>query len=243
MIKNFVLWIMLALCASSCADKKNENDIVVAVSADNPPYEFLQSGKVVGLDIDIIEALGKVLNKKIVIKNLDFPGLFPALSSNNVDLVISAISVTPARQEHFDFSDIYAKASMGVLYKDDNIKSLNDLSGKKIGTQLGTTWEQATKEIAEKIPGTEIRALANNLVLVEELKSGAIDAFVLESAQIEKFINNNPDLKSFSLPEYASEFAIVLPKGSELIDPINKALAELRTNGMLEEIAKRWINK
>ncbi|MES2214427.1 MAG: ABC transporter substrate-binding protein [Pseudomonadota bacterium] len=245
MVKNYILALsfsILALLTGACSDKeKKENSLVVAVSADNPPYEFIQDGKIVGLDIDVINAVGRALDTKIIIKNLDFPGLFPALSSNNVDLVISAISVTPAREEYFNFSDVYAKSSIGLLYKDDNIKSVADLAGKKIGAPLGTTWEQAAKEIAAKMPGTMVRSLSNNLVLVEELKSGSIDAFITESAQIEKFIHYNPELKSLPLPEYTSEFAIVLPKNSALTESINKALETLRSEGELDVITKHWL--
>jgi len=245
MIKNFALWISLLLASvitTSCSDSsQSEHEIIAATSADNPPYEFIQDGKVTGLDIDVIEAIGKALDKKIVIKNLDFPGLFPALSSSNVELAIAAISITPERQEHFDFSDIYATSSMGVLYKDDVIKSATDLSGKIIGVQLGTTWEGAAKEIAGKMPGTIVRSLSNNLVLVEELKSGAVDAVILETAQLEKFIANNPELKSMPLPEYTSEFAIVAPKNSELIKSVNSTIDTLRKDGTLDKIKKRWL--
>jgi polar amino acid transport system substrate-binding protein len=233
--------LLLVLFMTSCSDSHNEHDLVIATSADNPPYEFIQDGKIVGLDIDIIRAIGDVLGKKVVIKNLDFPGLFPALSSNNAQLVIAAISVTPARQEHFDFSDIYATSSIGLLYKDDDIKSIQDLAGRKIGAPLGTTWEYVARELADKMPGTTIRALSNNLVLVEELKAGSIDAFITESAQIEKFVKNNPDLKSLPLPEYTSEFAIAAPKDSELMTSVNEAIVRLRKNGALEEIKKRWL--
>lgn len=240
-IQSFILGLVL-FCLASCSDNKTaENTITVAVSADNPPYEFIQEGKIVGLDIDVINAIGEVLGKEVVIKNLDFPGLFPALSTKNVDLVISAISVTEERKQNFDFSDVYATSTMSALYRvEESIGSVADLGGKTIGAQLGTTWEHEAKTLAEKMPGTLVRSLANNLVLVEELKSGSIDAVILEDMQAAKFIENNPTLASLSIPEATSSFAIVFPKDSALKNEVNKTIAELKNKGKLATFKKNW---
>lgn len=241
-IQSLILGLAL-FCLGSCSDNKTaENTITVAVSADNPPYEFIQDGKIVGLDIDIINAIGEVLGKEVVIKNLDFPGLLPALSSNNVDMVISAISATEERKKSFDFSDVYATSTMSVLYrKEEAIQSVVDLSNKVIGAQLGTTWENEAKDLVEKMPGTLVRSLANNLALVEELKSGSVDAVILEDMQVAKFIANNPTLASFTIPGSSSNFAIAFPKNSVLKDEVNKAIADLQNKGKLAAFKKNWM--
>jgi len=241
-IKHFIV-ALLALFLSSCSEKEapRGNSIVVATSADNPPYEFIQDGKIVGLDIDIIKAIGESLGKEIVIKNLDFPGLFPAISGNNVDLVIAAISYTPERAEHFSFSKTYASSSMAILYrKADDFKSVSDLKGKVIGAQLASTWDLEAQKIAKEQSGM-VRSLANNLVLVEELRSASVDAIVLERMQVQKFIDNNPDLASFALPDSKSDFAIAFSKDSELLTIVDKAIDDLESSGKLIEIKKRWM--
>ncbi len=239
MLKYILLGVALLL--SACSEKEASKDsIVVGTSADNPPYEFIQDSKIVGLDLDIIHAIAASMGKEVVVKNLDFPGLFPALGGSNVDLVIAGISYTPERAEHFDFSDTYASSSMAVLYrKSDNLKSSDDFKGKVIGAQLGTTWDLEAKRLAVE-HSASIRPLANNLVLVEELKSGSVDAVILEDMQVEKFISNNPELASFKLPA-VSTFVIALPKGSEFKDKINKAIKELEKSGKLLEIKQRWL--
>lgn len=242
LVKIFLLGLTL-FSISACSDNEAaENTLTVAVSADNPPYEFIQDGKIVGLDIDVIKAVGEGLGKEVTIKNLDFPGLLPALSSKNVDLVISAISVTEERQKNFDFSDVYATSSIAVLYrKDEGLQAAGDLSGKVIGAQLATTWENEAKALAEKMPNTLVRSLANNLALVEELKSDSVDAVILEDMQASKFIANNPTLASFAMPDASSSFAIVFPKSSPLKDEVNKALADLKSKGKLAALKKNWM--
>lgn len=242
-MKNLLLALICLFALSSCDNKAaDENTLTVAISADNPPYEFIQDGKIVGLDVDIIEALGKAMGKKVIIKNLDFPGLFPALSSKNVDCVISAISVTEARKEHFDFTDIYASSPMSMIVKSaDGITAIADLKGKTIGVQLGTTWEIEAKKIADEMPGTLVRSLSNNLVLIEELKSGSVDAVLLEKMQVIKFIKNNPSLGFFDPPNLKSDFAIVINKGSTLLPELNKAIKELQDSAKFEELINRWL--
>jgi polar amino acid transport system substrate-binding protein len=241
-----LIYIILLLATfgllTSCSKDNSEKDtIVVGTSADNPVFEFLNDGKVVGIDIDIINNVGEKLGKKIVIKNLDFTGLFPALNAGNVDIVIAAISSTEERNKFFDFSDTYASTGMGILSRKD-IKSLEDLKGKVIGVQLGSTWEITGREILDILPGAKLRSLSNNLILVEELKSGAIDAVVFENVQIAKFMEVNPQLTSFQLPTYSSDFAIVARKGDDIVCKLNGALSEMKKEGVIDNIMKKWID-
>ena len=239
---------ILAFILSSCGDEsKNSGEkdtIVIATSADNPPYEFIQNGKVVGLDIDIIEAIAKEMGKKLVIKNFDFPGLLPALTSNNIDAVIAALTVTEDRKTKVDFSDGYVSTSMSILFKKgENIKSIEDLESKVVGVQMGTTWESYAKELSDKINNIRVRSLSNNLVLVEELKLGTVDAIIMEEMQTEKFVSNVADMSSLILKDTKGEFAIALPKDSPLTAQFNEAIKKLQANGRLNEIKAKWLVK
>lgn len=236
-----IVTLLLSLLFVACSQNGVQEDIlVVGTSADNPVFEHVYNGKVVGLDIDVIEAVGQKLNKKVVIKNLDFTGLFPALSSGNVDMVIAGITPSEERRKHFDFSNNYISTKVGILCRAD-INSLLDLKGKTIGAQLGSTWEGVAKEILIKVPTSRLRTLSNNLILVEELKSGAVDAVVLEEVQIKKFIENNSKLKKLTLENYGSDFAIVLRKNSPLVQKIDQALGQLKTEGVIDEITAKWL--
>src|SRR5262249_5918066 len=153
--------------------------------------------------------------------------------------VIAGLSVTPERKKNIDFSDVYTSATVAMLYRTKDINP-TDLSGKIIGAQLGTTWNQIAKDLADKYQG-KVHTLANNLMLVEELKSKAIDALILEEAQVKQFITNNPELGSIILEDFSSEFAIAFPQGSSLRTPVNNAIKALEDDGTLDAIRKKWL--
>ena len=245
MLSKILTSICLLLTLTSCGREENladKDSLIVATSADNPPYEYIQEGKVIGFDIDIINAIGKELGKKVVIKNLDFPALLPSLSTHNVDLVIAALTMTEERKSHIDFSDGYAATAMAVMFKkEDGFKSLNNLNGKVVGVQSGTTWETYANSLVGKIPDIRIRSLANNLILVEELKVGNVDALIMEEMQVKKFEQNVPNLESFPLMDTKQEFAIALPKDSEVTAVINGAIKKLKESGEFVKIKEKWV--
>ncbi len=238
-IKISIISLLSCLLLANCSKEATDpNTLVVATSADNPPYEFIDKGKLSGFDIDVINAIAGKMHKKIVIKNLDFPSLFAALASKNVDIVIAGLSVTPTRAVNVAFSDSYTTTTTAMLFRKNDLTSLN-LENKIIGAQLGSTWEQVAKDLAVK-HNAKVHSLSNNLILVEELKSKAIDAVILEEVQVSKFIENNPGLDSFILQDLSSEFAIALPLNSSLIEEVNTAIKALSADGTLSTLRKKW---
>lgn len=242
LIKYLILPLILTFLAG-CDERKREDTLIIGTSADNPPYEFIQDGNVVGLDIDIINAIANKLGKKIVIKNLDFNGLIAALTSKNLDLVIAGLSNTPERNEKVDFSSTYITTTIAVLYRaKEGAENKYDLSNKNIGAQLGTTWGKIAKDLSEQLNGN-LHLLSNNLMLVKELTTSKIDAVLLEEAQAKKFMDNNKELAYYVLEDFSSEFAIALPLGSDLKASIDNALKALDEDGTLGAIRKKWLEQ
>lgn len=239
--KVFLYSFLSLFLLAGCNDNKKNDEIIVGTSADNPPYEFIKDGKIVGMDIDVVNAIGKYIGKKIVIKNLDFHGLLAALTSKNVDLVVAGLSITPARKARVDFSTPYTTATVAVLYRTaDALSETNDLKDRHVGAQLGTIWGQIAQDFSGKLH-TKVHSLSNNLMLIEELKSKAVDAVILEEAQAKKFIANNSTFSYFLLEDFSSEFAIALPAGSLLKPTIDNAIRRLDEDGVLAEIRKKWL--
>jgi polar amino acid transport system substrate-binding protein len=229
------------LFLSSCSKSDDESNMTVATSADNPPYEFIKEGKIVGLDIDVLNAVAEKLNKKVVLKNLDFHGIIASLNTNNVDLAVAGLSVTPERSEVIDFSEVYVKTNIVLMYrKADPFAKTDELHDKKIGAQLGSIWQGVAEDIKAK-HGSTTHLLASNLMLVQELKSKTIDAMLLEEAQAKQFVIQHPELSFFVLDEYKTEFAIALPKNSPLKNDVNKALGSLKAEGVLDKIKEKWL--
>ena len=244
-MKILKFWVLtfLSFFLFSCNNANIDQHLIIGTSADNPPYEFIQSGKIVGLDIDIINAIAKHLGKEAVIKNLDFNGLLASLTSDNVELLIAGLSITPERETHVDFSQPYISANVAILFRtQDNFQNVEDLKNKTIGAQLGTIWGVIANDLSKNLH-FKINSLSNNLMLVEELKSNVIDAIILEEAQCQKFIANNPGLSYFPLKAYSSEFAIAMKKGSKMKSNIDNALLILEKDGTLAAIKKKWLGE
>ena len=236
----FLISFVLLFVLSACRGDQKDDVLVVGISADNPPYEFMKDGEIVGFDIDFITELAKHLDKKVELKNMEFHSLLAALSSKHVDLVISGLSITDERQKQVDFSVPYTSAIVAVLYrKEDGFQQYEDMEKKKVGAQLGSIFSLIAHNLAAKCQ-CEVSSLASNLMLIEELKSKRLDAIILEEAQAKKFIEMYPYLARFSLKEFSSSFAIAMPKGSLLRKNIDDSIKILKDNGTLDALEKRW---
>jgi polar amino acid transport system substrate-binding protein len=235
-----LLSLILSVCLISCSETRDENTWVVGTSADNPPYEYMQDGEIVGFDIDLMLAIGQHLGKKIEFRNMEFHGLLAALASNNVDMVIAGMSITPDRLRRVAFSIPYTDARIAVLFRrKDGFKRADDLRGKEAGAQLGTIWTMIAHDMSVQHK-FRTKALANNLMLVEELKSKRIDAIILEESQAEKFMEKYPKFSSFPVKQYGSSFAIALPKKTNLKRNVDHTIKQLKGNGTINALANKW---
>lgn len=240
-ISRFIALLCFFIFVSGCDNAEKDKELIVGTSADNPPYEFIQNGKIIGLDIDIINNIGAHLGKRVIIKNMDFHGLIAALVNKQVDIVISGLSVTPEREARVQFSRPYTNATIAVLYRtDDKIKSTEDLRNKAIGAQLGTIWSKVAQDLSLKY-NLKVESLASNLILVERLRSKALDAVILEGVQAEKFIAKNELFGSFLITDILSQFAIATYRNPKLLSNINNSLIKFEEDGTLEKIRSKWL--
>lgn len=237
--KNFLL-IILSLFLISCDKKKDENIWIVGTSADNPPYEYMHGGQIVGFDIDLIQEIAKRLGKKLEIRNMEFHGLIAALNSGSVDMVIAGMSITKQRSTYVDFSAPYTDAEVAILHQKKNrFSEIKDLHGKIIGAQLGTVWALIANDISMRY-NLKVKSLNSNLMLVEELKTGMLDAVILEEFQANKLISKYIQLTSFQAKQYNSSFAIAMPKNSPVAKSINNEIQALKKQNFVKELSKRW---
>lgn len=221
-------------------------EFVFGSDATWPPMEFVNSDKeVVGFDIDLIKAIGRAAGFTPVIKNTAWDGIFAALAAGKVDGVISSVTITDKRREVMDFSDPYFTVQQAVVVKKDSgIRSVADLSGKKIGGQIGTTGYFAAKEIE----GATAQTYDEVGMAIEDLFNGRIDAvicddpiaadFALQQAQYSKALTIG-----FVIPtETSEEFGIAVQKGNtELLELVNKGLAAIKESGEYDIIRAKWI--
>ena len=222
---------------------QEKGKLVVGMSADYAPYEFHyidENGKDVigGFDVDIANEIADAIGVELVIQEMDFDALVSALPAGKVDVVISGMNPTEERAKVVDFSDIYYNSQHGILVRTedaDKYKTFADLEGAKVGAQLGSTQEQIAKA---EIPNTDLQLLANVNNLILELKSGKVDAIVMEKPVAEMAVKNNPDL-AVGEPTYEEKTggnAVGVAKNNpELLAKINEVINELNESGKMDD--------
>ncbi|MEC4816427.1 MAG: ABC transporter permease subunit [Scytonema sp. PMC 1069.18] len=231
------------------APSVTKDTLTMLTSPDYPPYEYYDTKdgerKIVGFDIDIANAIAKELGFKLKVMESDFNGLIPALQANRADFVMSGMSPTAQRRKSVDFSIIYYKAKDTIIApKGSKLKKPEDLLGKKVGVSLGTIQEQNAKNIAQKVPNIQIKKLNKVPEVIQEIKTGRIDAAIVEDTVAKGFVQTNPDLEFHVIPsiQEASGSAIAFPKGSPLVESFNKVLQNMKETGELEKLATKWFS-
>jgi polar amino acid transport system substrate-binding protein len=229
-----------------------QEEIVLLTSADNPPYEFVRSGEVVGFDIDLAKIIAEKLGKKLVIRNMSFASIVPALMSKRGDFAMAAITPTNAKRENVDFSTNYQdNISAIVLPNAEEFKFVGThessfpialLEGMMVGVQLGTHHESDIS--SANIPNVTIRRYDNIGAMIAEISNsangnGRLHALVIGESEAKALVKKNPKLRYFRL-KFSDVFAIALPKGSPLKAEINKILELLKENGRLDELEIKW---
>jgi His/Glu/Gln/Arg/opine family amino acid ABC transporter permease subunit len=220
----------------STLDKIKANGyITMGTSADFPPFESLKDGKIVGIDVEIAEKIAEKLGVKLKISDVSFSSLIFELKSGSVDFIASGWSYTDERAQNVDFSENYFTASQEIVIKIDGpIKKPEDLTGKKVGVQLGNTGDTYCTELGNM----EVVRFDKYTDAIAALLNGNIDAMVMDDFAAKQVVRKNSD-HICKLSENLTEesYGIAIKKGdTELLEIINATLAEIKQNGELEKI-------
>ncbi len=216
--------------------------IKVGTNAEYPPFEYVdESGNIVGFDVDLINALAERAGFDVELVNTKWDGIFAALAAGEFDVVCSAVTITDERKQIVDFTDPYFNAgqSIAVLASNDEIKSVEDLKGKRIGVQLGTTGDIE----ASKIEGAEVKRYEEITLAFQALANGDVDAVVNDTPTSAAIIKANPEINAKIVGEpFTNEFyGIAVNKNKpEIRDALNKALAEIKADGTYDKIYQKW---
>lgn len=223
--------------------------LTMATSADFKPYEYhdLTSGKdeIVGFDVDIAKYIGKELGYEVQINDMNFDGLVPALQTNRADFVMAGMTPTPDRQKNVDFSEIYHDARNTIVSKkDSNLTKPEQLAGKKVAVQLGSTQETTAKDLAKTVQGLQITSLNKLGEIVEEVKTGRVDAAIIEDHVAKGFVESNEGLQLNAIEtQEAQGTAIAFPKGSPHVEEFNKIIKQMQENGEMDKLIQKWFGQ
>ncbi len=214
--------------------------LVMATNAEFEPWEYYEGSEIVGIDVEIAQAIADKLGMELEVEDMAFDSIIPAVTSGKADFGAAGMTVDETRKKSVDFTDTYANASQVIIVKEDSeITGSADLADKKIGVQLGTTGDLLSSELA----GDEnVERYNKGFEAVQALLQGKIDAVVIDSAPAKVFVEQSEGLKVCEEAMSQEEYAIAVKKGNtEMLDKINGALKELKEDGTIDEIINKYI--
>lgn len=236
-MKKVILLLMLVLSSLSFSAKK----LYVGTNAEFMPYEYLENGKMVGFDIDLMEAIGKELGYEIVWSNMGFDGLLPALQMKKIDAVIAGMSQTPERQKAVTFSMPYMLVSSDehfvIVNENSPLAKKEELKGKKVGVQIGTIQEEFAKEL-----GATPQLYNSWTGALMDLQNNKIDAVIIADVTGEEYLKSMSGLKKVDVViDTQPGASIALRKGeTKLAEQINQAILKLDNNGTYLQILQKY---
>lgn len=242
MYKKLMLTV-LALCfLSSSALAK---DVVFAVDATYPPMEMVDANKnIVGFGPEVVMAIGKAAGFTPILKNTAWDGIFAGLAAGKYDAICSSVSITEERKNGMDFTEPYFDVKQGVVVsKEFAFTSLDDLTGKTVASQLGTTGYFAAK----KIKGVNAKSYDEIGLAFEDLYNGRVDAVIADDAVASDYALQNEQyaqklaLVHFITPDSPEYLGIAVKKGNdEIRELINDGLRKIKASGEYEAIYAKW---
>ena len=225
---------------TSLIDIKKKNKLYVGIDIPYGVMEFYdKSGKPAGIDIDIANEIASRIDVSVEFKTMPFSELFDALKEGEVDVVISAVTITPERQEEMLFSVPYLDAGVSIAVRKDNtdIKSIEDLKGKRVGVLKGTIAEKLVAK-SKYISPSLVKSYLKNDERLQDLLDGKLDAIVVHF-----IVKDLPSVKLVGEPLSQSYYGVVAKlKDITLMDEINKTLRELKRSGKLREIKQKYVS-
>ena len=215
--------------------------LTMATNAAFPPYEMTtDAGEFEGIDIDTAKAIAEKLGLELQIDDMDFDAALLSVQQGKADIVMAGVTVTDERKAVMDFSDSYATGIQSVIVPEgSDIASVDDLAGKKIGTQRGTTgYLYCSDDFGEDA----VVAYDNGLTAVQALNNGQVDAVVIDNEPAKAYVESNPGLKILDTSYAEEDYAIGMNKSNTaLLEAVNAALEELKADGTLQAIVDKYI--
>lgn len=226
---------------SSSTPSDQGKKLIVGTDPTLQPMEYMENGKMIGYDIDLANFIGRELGREVEFKNIVFDDLFTALDQKQIDMIISAVTITPNRQLKYDFSEQYLNAGQVIISKKDDtsIRSTADLKGKKIATQKGTTNEESALKYTDDllvIRYPDFEQATNALV------AGSASAVFTDLPSAKGITLKYPTLKISSDPFTNEYYGIVFRKGDGTVKQINQALESIRVKGILTDLKQKWLD-
>lgn len=234
-----ITMVLITSCGNSAKtieQIQKSGKLTIATSPDFPPFEYLENGKVVGIEVEILQDIADEFGVELVIEQMDFDSVIPGVQSGKFDVGMSGITINEKRKKNVDFSNPYFLASQAiVVMPDSKITCKNDLAGKKISVQTGTTAEEYCIS-----NGYEVLAYTANNDAAAALTSGKVDAWVVDN-EVAVSLAKQQGLVVLKEAMTTEPYAFAFAKGSdEVVEKANEIIAKKLSDGSIEDIFKKY---
>ncbi len=235
---SLLLALVTVFTLAACGSKDSKKVITMATNAEFKPFEYMEGDKIVGADIDFANAIAEYMGCKLEVTNIDFDAALTGASTGKYDMAVAGITANDERRKNMNFSDDYYKASQAIIVTaDSDIKAAEDLEGKVVSCQEGTTGEGYLQD-----NGYQVQSFKTGSEAVAALVAGKADAVVIDNA-VAKALSQEQGGKTKVLDEALTEetYAIATKLGNdEFTSKLNEAIKALKDNGKLAEIFKKY---
>jgi ABC-type amino acid transport substrate-binding protein len=217
--------------------------ITVASNIAYPPFESSPKGRPRGFDIDLMNEIGKRAGFEVEYENVRFDTILRGLDTDLFDAAISAMTITEDRERQIDFSDPYFNADQALLVASDSeVHSIDDLAQEPVGVQAGSTGQIKGEELLD---GEQIGEIMHYRTIGDAfaaLEDGKVEGVIYDlSAAHRKIVESDGEIRFVEPISTGEQYGIAFPKDSPLVDPVNRALAEIKDDGTYEKLYKKWI--
>ena len=245
-----IMALSLAACASTAKTEdaaSTSGKLTMATEATFQPYEYYDGDAIVGIDVEVAQAIADKLGMELEVTDIAFDSIIPGVQTGKYDMGMAGMTVTDERKEQVNFSDSYATGVQVVIVKDDSpITSVDDLfadgASTVVGTQAGTTgFIYATSDIEDAGLGT-VKSFGKTTDAVEALKSGQVYCVILDNEPAKAYVAANPGLKILESEYVVENYAICFSKNNDALkDKVNAALKELIADGSVKKVVDKYI--
>ncbi len=233
--------IALALLGSTAVCAVAQEQLTVGANIGNVPWEFQEdSGEFVGFEIDLVNAVADRLGAEVEIVNIPFNGLFSAVQSGRIDIATSSITITDERLESVSFAQPYYDSDQSLTVAAGGPASLEDMDGKAVGVDTGSTGDMWATEHAEEYGFSDIRRYEGLSPAMLDLAAGRIDGYISDIPALLYYVKDKPDLDVVQRIETGEKYSMMFAKDAELAGEVNEILSGLKEEGVLAGLHEKW---
>ncbi len=217
-------------------------ELTVGANIGNVPWEFEdESGEVVGFEIDLATEVAERLGDTVTFENIPFQGLFSAVQSGRIDMAVSSITITDERLESVSFAQPYYDSDQSLTAKaDSGIASTEDLDGKAVGVDTGSTGDMWTTEQQGELGIADVRRYEGLAPAMLDLQAGRIDGYVSDIPALLYYTKDKPDLEVVERIETGEKYSMMFAKDAELATRVNEVLTTLKEEGYIASLHEKW---